>query len=279
MTATTASVSVSVDPSRRLDALASPEGALGRRAGQSVPTLDVVRGSGPVRPKPAASLSPSESTWLSGLAHELGGTVHALSLFLELASRSIEARDGQGTRARDHVECARRSARMLARLVEDLAYAGQADGKRSSVRLAPVDMTELVVELGRELTKTIGARHTLLVHAEPGLRCETDPDRVRQILSNLVTNAVKYGAPGVIEIGLRREGSTIAAWVRDEGPGIAPADQARLFAPFVRLVKDARGSGLGLWLSRELATDLGGSLELVSDVNRPTTLTLRLPAA
>jgi signal transduction histidine kinase len=109
-----------------------------------------------------------------------------------------------------------------------------------------------------------------------------DPRRVRQILSNLLSNARKFSpdeAP--VEVVVKRDGADAIVSVTDHGPGIAAADQARVFDRFVRLEDHARepGSGLGLFIARSLSAAQGGEVTVDSDGSSGTTFTLRLPAA
>ena len=88
-------------------------------------------------------------------------------------------------------------------------------------------------------------------------------DALAQVLFNLVDNAQKYGR-GPIEVALRPEGGQVVLAVRDRGPGVAPADLARIFEPFQRggdeLTREAQGSGIGLALVRELAARMAASV-------------------
>jgi signal transduction histidine kinase len=101
---------------------------------------------------------------------------------------------------------------------------------------------------------------------------------IRQILTNLVINAISTGHAGTIEISAVRDESSIRVLVRDQGPGI-PADiQERIFEPFFSTRLDQGGTGLGLSLSRRMAADLGGELRLLpSDTG--ALFELRVPGA
>lgn len=111
-----------------------------------------------------------------------------------------------------------------------------------------------------------------------------DPDGVRVVVSNLVSNAVKFSpARGQVRCIVRRVGSDGAVDVIDQGIGIAESDQKRLFTRFGRLVtaenSHIQGSGLGLWISRELANRMGGRIELASRPGAGSTFTLFVPLA
>ena len=98
------------------------------------------------------------------------------------------------------------------------------------------------------------------------------------IVSNLISNAFKYGSGAPIEIIVEADGATARLLVRDGGPGIAPEDQARIFHRFERAAAShTSGFGLGLWIVRESARALGGRVKLVSAVGKGSTFTLTLP--
>jgi len=120
---------------------------------------------------------------------------------------------------------------------------------------------------------------------EPGLPgLHGDPDRLRQILFNVVGNAVKFTDHGAVDIrAAHRDGSWIRITVSDTGPGIAPADLANIFDPFTRastpILKPKEGSGLGLAIVRRLAEAMGGTVGVESTPGTGSTFTLDLPLA
>ena len=110
----------------------------------------------------------------------------------------------------------------------------------------------------------------------------SDPRRLRQILLNLLSNAIKFGKGKPIRVGARsREDGGIVIEVTDQGEGIAPTDQEKIFDEFVQLGKTqlTEGTGLGLPISRRLAEMLQGELEVTSEVGTGSTFRLSLPAS
>ena len=101
-----------------------------------------------------------------------------------------------------------------------------------------------------------------------------------QIVGNLVSNAIKYAPKGPIEVNVSRTHHHIVVTVRDDGPGIAPEDQERIFERFERLdTQHAQaGTGLGLYIARQLAVAMGGELTVSSEVGRGTAFQLQLDA-
>ncbi|HEX6836975.1 MAG TPA: HAMP domain-containing sensor histidine kinase, partial [Polyangia bacterium] len=110
-------------------------------------------------------------------------------------------------------------------------------------------------------------------------QADTDPGLLRQILVNLITNAVDAvpADGGHIRVEARAQGGAVAIAVADDGTGIAPEDAARIFEPFYTTKGRGKGTGLGLAICRELATALGGRITVESAPGRGSTFTVTLP--
>jgi signal transduction histidine kinase len=148
----------------------------------------------------------------------------------------------------------------------------------------PIDVTELV----REVVESVGpaAREKDLdvqaMTGEPPCSLTSDHTKVRQILLNLLGNAVKYTDTGEVSLRTARApGDLITFSVTDTGPGIPPDEQERIFGEFTQTLERpgqrVEGTGLGLAISRALAASLGGMLELKSSLGSGSTFTLVLP--
>lgn len=169
----------------------------------------------------------------------------------------------------------------LAALIGDVLDTSRLDAGTFSYTFADVDVEELVretaavVELGQE---EVAVRAEVAAPLPP---VHGDRERLRQLILNLVTNAVKYTVPGD-EVTLRAsvDDGTVAVSVRDNGPGIAPEDQRLIFEKFGRAKTGAGskpGAGLGLFIARSIAEAHGGSVDVVSEAGAGATFTVRLP--
>jgi signal transduction histidine kinase len=119
-------------------------------------------------------------------------------------------------------------------------------------------------------------------HSLPPLFC--DGDKLRQVLTNLVANAVKYSpAGGRIQVELKPHPDELDITVRDEGLGIAAAEQSLIFEKFYRadakMTRGVSGSGLGLYISRELLNRMGGTISVESELGEGSTFMVTLPLA
>jgi len=125
----------------------------------------------------------------------------------------------------------------------------------------------------------------LVLETEPALPpVAADPDKLRQVLSNLVDNAVKYSPQGgLVRIGIARAGTRIRFRVADQGLGIPRAEHERIFEKFYRLDPDLTrgvgGTGLGLYICRELVDRMEGRIWVVSDGRGGSTFSVELPSA
>jgi signal transduction histidine kinase len=168
----------------------------------------------------------------------------------------------------------------LKRLIEDLLLVASAEHGDMRPEMKLVDVPGLVAAVVNDLSAPDGPA----LHAEvsPGCRgLQTDEHKLRQLLTNLVENATKYAPDGGIEVVAAIAGSNVEFAVIDHGAGIPEADRERIFERFVQLDQSSTrrkgGTGLGLYLCRQLAGLLGGSLTVDPTPGGGSTFRLRLP--
>jgi two-component system, sensor histidine kinase and response regulator len=173
----------------------------------------------------------------------------------------------------------------MTELVDQMLEAASLDDSRMQLRLETTDLRELVSEATRRLAPLAGATHRIVVDAPPApLPLLVDPKRVEMILVNLIGNAIKYSPKGgEIHLELSKDTKTAAVAVSDRGIGIRAEDLPRLFTRFGRVVppehRQIPGTGLGLYMARELARKHGGDITAVSEAGTGSTFTLTLPLA
>jgi signal transduction histidine kinase len=173
----------------------------------------------------------------------------------------------------------------LARIVNDILLTSRLDTGTITFLLESTDPCE-VIDQALEAARTHLPKGSVLAKVvDSGVpRIEADPEQLRQVLENLIDNALKYGpSQGPVEIGVRQRGRWACFWVKDEGPGIPEPDCERVFEKFYRLdpelLKGVGGTGLGLYISRELVQRMGGRIWVESGEGAGASFFFELPLA
>jgi signal transduction histidine kinase len=200
---------------------------------------------------------------LAVLVHEVRSPVAALAAIAEAY------REAERSARRALVPLALAACAGIERLVTDLEV--------DSIVREHVDVGR-VAEESAAAAELRGAR--IRTDVESGLpRVSADPQRVRQAIDNLITNALIHAPDGDVLVAVRSAGSTLVVSVADSGPGIPVEEQGRIFEAGVRLDRARPGSGLGLAIVRAIAEAHGGTLGVESIPGRGATFTLSLPLA
>jgi signal transduction histidine kinase len=172
-------------------------------------------------------------------------------------------------------------------MVENVLHAARAERRANPVRVGPVALAPLALDVAggfAPLAEAAGMR--VAADVPPGLGVRAEAGALRQVLLNLLDNALRYGARAqTIRLGAAAEGGgTVRFWVDDEGPGIPPGDRRRVWLPFVRLERDRAaghrtGSGLGLAVVADLVRAMDGETWIADAPGGGARLCVRLPAA
>ncbi|MBC2961840.1 sensor histidine kinase [Nocardioides deserti] len=218
---------------------------------------------------------------IATVAHELKNPLTSIVGYLEmLEAEDVNAGVQQALSAMD------RGARRMVRVIDDLLLLSKVGDPSNPVIPRPVDLSTVARDVV-DLTSLAAGKRDLTVDvvapAYPVL-ANGDPDELDRLLSNLVSNAVKYTEPGrAVTVALAREGDEVVVECRDEGFGISEADQEKLFTEFFRSTNPVAvaqpGTGLGLAIVARIVERHGGRIELDSALGRGSTFRVRLPAA
>lgn len=227
--------------------------------------------------------SESKTRFVSHVSHEfrtpLGSILGYTSLLADGGAQLSAAR------RREYLEIVLRNARHLLHVVNDLLNLSKVEAGALEVTLAPVaaaGVAAAVVSALRPLAEERGIE--VSVAGGERLLALADTGRLRQVLLNLLENAIKYSPSGSrVEVRVRRSGREVRVEVEDAGPGIDEDDQALLFKEFSRIAHAhtgrVAGAGLGLALSKRLAELMGGRIGVASERGRGSTFWVALPAA
>jgi PAS domain S-box-containing protein len=174
----------------------------------------------------------------------------------------------------------RKGVRRLERLVFNLLEVSRIEARGTATSTAAIDVVDACRRVVTEQLETAKDRQILLVSDGSDAWALANEMSFEQIIGNLVSNAIKYAPTGPIEVTVTRSGTKVVVAVSDHGPGIPLVDQERIFERFERL--DTRttqaGTGLGLYIARQLAAAMGGELSVHSAPGAGTTFELRLDA-
>jgi signal transduction histidine kinase/CHASE3 domain sensor protein len=222
-----------------------------------------------------------KTEFLASMSHELRTPLSAILGFADLLATS--PKETLSPRARESLERIKRNGEHLLSLINDVLDLAKAEAGHLEVRLAPIAMTTLVRACAAEVDSLRNGKDIRLVTDLPDTPVETlsDSQRVRQVLLNLLSNALKFTEQGEVTVSLRASAAEIRIAVTDTGRGIAAHELPELFQEFHQLDagegKRYPGTGIGLALSRRLARALGGEIEVRSRENVGSTFTLVLP--
>jgi len=184
-------------------------------------------------------------------------------------------------RTRELLEVIGEQAQRLSHITDEILLTTRLDRGELFVASEPVDLAELTAATVRALAGPLSPERSIDVQVEPGLPpAAGDRDRIQQVLVNLLDNALKYGEPP-IAVRVDGPGDTVRIVVADGGPGIARSEQELIFEKFYRsdpqLSRSPGGTGLGLYISRELTQRMGGRLDVRSTPGGGTTFVIELP--
>ena len=227
-----------------------------------------------------AELDHQKSEFLQLASHELRAPITLVSGYLSmLEDGSLGELSDTAARV---VPLMTSRMRQMSQLVERMLVASRMEVSRRDATDVDLRIDDVVRAVVASQTMDEEQRHVEVVASGPTY-VRADPDSVETMVSNLVSNGLKYSAPGTeIKVIVREEPGWVAVDVIDQGIGISKAEMAKLFQPFGRLDSalsaGIEGTGLGLHLSRNLARALGGDIEVESRPGEGSTFTLRLPA-
>jgi signal transduction histidine kinase len=215
----------------------------------------------------------------AAVSHELRSPLNAILGFADVLMAEVDGPLPPG--AREDVEQIRGSGKHLLDLINDILELSALEGGQLRLSRTRVELWSVVWDVVHEAAGLIGAKPLILrVHGDSSVHVRADAKRLRQILTNLIGNAIKFTERGEVVIETGREGAFAVVSVRDTGPGIRPQELAVIFQEYKQTKAERarrRGTGLGLAITRRLVTMHGGSIHVHSAVGGGSVFEVLLP--
>lgn len=221
-----------------------------------------------------------QSDFVSAVSHEFRTPLTSMRHLTELLEGGVVTTE---ERRRHYYSLLSQETRRLHRLVEGLLNFGRMEAGRAQYRFEPHDPAELVEEIVERFQREgVAGGFCVEVSATHGLRCQADRESFSLAVWNLLDNAVKYSPEcRTVWVEVQRQDHWAAIRVRDRGLGIAPGERKAIFEKFVRgasaKAAEAKGTGIGLTLVRNIVSAHGGEIQLESEPGRGSSFTILLP--
>ena len=232
--------------------------------------------------KAAQEASEAKSTFLANVSHEIRTPLNAISGFI-----TMMLKDETDPQKRKQLQTINEASEILTQLISDILDLSKIESGNMELHFKDFDPRQLffsIAELyqSRAQEKEIDLSIEFCRDGEETHLLHSDPVRIRQVLSNLLSNAVKFTPRGgKVLVGACYRDGWLSISVKDNGIGMSPADQERIFQPFQQASgrdSNIQGTGLGLTISREIAEKLKGRLEVRSSPGLGSTFTFSFPA-
>jgi signal transduction histidine kinase len=220
--------------------------------------------------------------FLAVAAHELRTPLATLKLLVDhpMAPSDSTTEPGGVVIQKRQLAMLKRQIDRLTTLVVEMLDVAQITGGGLQLNLGPVDLRDVVRQvLGRFDLEIQRRRVTLKVNAPNPVPGMWDAARIDQVITNLISNALKYGAGRPIEVSIRVEASQAVVVIRDHGIGIPENEQSKIFGPFAPVLAATHhaGLGLGLWIAQQIVQANGGRIKVDSRPEHGSTFTVELP--
>ncbi|MBA3546797.1 MAG: MEDS domain-containing protein [Nannocystis sp.] len=218
--------------------------------------------------------------FLSVASHELRTPITSIQLYVQGIARAQDAGSLSPEQAALRLRRVNDQCGRLDKLVNNLLDVSRSDGKEPTLRRESLDLAELVSRTADRFADELArARCRVSFDAPEPVLGSWDAMRIEQAVSNLLQNVIRYAPASNVAIEVMQDGPDARLAVRDDGPGVAPADHARVFERFAQAESPhfKGGFGLGLWIVKQVAEAHGGSVTLASEPGAGAAFVMRLP--
>jgi signal transduction histidine kinase len=222
--------------------------------------------------------------FLAVVAHELRTPLATLTLLVDCLLMALHPHSptepGDVVVQKRQLVMLKRQVDRLTTLVVEMLDVSRITGDGLQLSVGPVDLRDVVRQVLDRFDLEIQRRHvTLTVNAPDPAPGIWDAARIDQVITNLISNALKYGAGRPIEVSVRVEASQAVVVVRDHGIGIPDEEQSKIFGPFAPVLAATHHAGLGLslWMAQQIVQASGGGIKVDSRPGQGSTFTVELP--
>lgn len=221
--------------------------------------------------------------FLSMAAHELRTPITAVIGYLELLQDKISPTEVQ--KISSDLALLRSLTTDLRNLIEELLDVSRIEQGRIKCEITSVDLNKLIGEVVATITPQATGKHLTINYQKPveNTFVNADRNRLRQVLTNLIGNSVKYSLQGTVEVLVEIKDKFVQISVKDNGIGIPPEELPKLFSKFHRVqdkkTAEVRGTGLGLWITKQIVEIMGGKISVESIYGTGSRFTFTVPLA
>ena len=230
----------------------------------------------------ASRLNKAKSEFISVASHQLRTPLSSISWQIELLLKKFNA--GLTDKQREGIEGVGRLSLRMTRLVNDLLNVARIDQKRLYLKNEPIDIVVIIKEIIQEILPLANAKNVniILGKNENIPLVMADKERIRLVVENILSNAVKYTLTnGKVELNFSQEDNLLLCSIKDNGVGIPINQQQHVFERFFRsdnvLKYQTEGTGLGLYIAKNIIEQLGGEIWFESEENKGTTFIFSIP--
>ncbi len=213
-------------------------------------------------------------------SHELKNPLSAMKLQTQVAHKKITDGKLDTVSTEKYLASVERQTRRLELMIDDMSDTARLATGKLSLHRKEMNLNHLIDNTIYLLNETVSkAGNHVNYHASGEFTGIWDASRIEQVLTNLINNATKYASKSAIDIDLKKDGEFAVVTIKDHGPGISDENQKIIFNKYGRAADTTyiHGLGLGLFISRQIVEQHGGTLNLVSEIGKGSTFTIRLP--
>ena len=214
-----------------------------------------------------------KSAFLANMNHEIRTPLNAIVGFSDIVAETQDEDE-----KKEYLEIIHKNNDLLLHLIDDILDFSKIESGTLDYHISEMNIKEICEEVFLASSLKMKPEVKLVFDKElPSIRLKTDPQRVMQVISNFVNNAIKFTEKGSITISYKREGNYLRVNVQDTGIGISEDDRKRIFERFIKINEFKQGTGLGLTISRTIIESLNGAIGVDSVKGSGSTFWFTLP--